>query len=221
VTAAVYPVIEEPRKQPDGAYIIRVHRGPDDVEERTAPDLKKGRELMVALQNAATLLLPRPAAPAPLRPTGRPSLFTAEVRARLIEAFGDCMTHDMIAACAGISSRTLARWLEDGRRALEVWEHAGEDYHEPDGDRAYREFVLDARAAEAEKQRALIRIVTGPKSDPNWTRAMTFLERRWWKEFSRRFVKDDDKSEPISVIFRRPESKDVKSDPVIPLSIVK
>ena len=198
----VYPRIDPPHKQPDGSYIIRIHSGPGKVREVPAADLKAARATIRALEQAAEILIPPPEPPLPAR-VGRPLRLTPEIRRRVVEGFSAMMTMDMIAARAGISERSLYRWLEEGERAAATLENEGDDYEESADDRERREFWQACKEASSELQWKLCQYVIA-SGKREWTAAMTFLERRWGGDFGRRMIKVEGEREPITVVFRRP-----------------
>jgi AcrR family transcriptional regulator len=199
---ASYPRIDPPAKQQDGTYIVRVHRAPGQIEEVPAADLKAARELVKFLERAATMLIPRPE-PDPPRREGRPLILTPAKQKRIVEGFANAMTMDCIAARAGISLRTLYRWLEEGERASQAFEVEGDDYEETDDNRKRREFWHACKEANAALQWELIQHVRAA-GKREWTSAMTFLERRWSADFGRRMIRAEGEREPVTVVFRRP-----------------
>jgi hypothetical protein len=101
--------------------------------------------------------------PASHKKFGRPSLLTAETKARLLMAFELPHAQDDCARLAGISPRTLSKWLTRGRRATH-----GE----------YFDLVRDIELAIAKAKDSLItRVMTATRRRPDI--ALKVLARRW------------------------------------------
>jgi hypothetical protein len=198
----LYPRIDPPERQPDGTYLVRVHRAPGEIEEVPAKTLKAAQDTFRFFERAAVLLVPRPAPEEPHVRIGRKTALTPRVHKRLVEGIGRMKNYEMIAARAGVSPRSLYRWLEDGERASQVFEEADEDYQEPENDRRVRLFWQDFKEAEASLQ---FDLCTDVIRSSEWAAKMTYLERRWPSDYGRRMIRVEGTGEPITVVFKRPE----------------
>lgn len=100
----------------------------------------------------------------------RPSKFTPEARAAIIEAIAEGNTRAVAAACAGVDVSTFYRWMAEGEEALT-------------GQR--REFFEAVKKAEADAIAAMVAIIR--KAAPtSWQAAAWWLERKYPDEWGRK-----------------------------------
>lgn len=120
------------------------------------------------------------------RVPGRPAKLTADVQERILDSLLLGASQDVAAQAAGVSQRTLRRWLERGddaeAKALELVEQdepsLEELYaHANPADWPYMDFRHAIKSAEAFAELELLRMVTRGGAQP-WTAYMTVLERR-------------------------------------------
>lgn len=97
---------------------------------------------------------------------GRPPKLADEVRKSILDDLATGNTRTCAAARAGISARTLRRWLAAGRNA-----------HEP-----YVSFLTAVKKAEQDAQAFCVRTILAA-SKKSWQAAAWFLERRYPEEF--------------------------------------
>lgn len=108
------------------------------------------------------------------------SRLTPKTHKILVEAIRRGNYRDQAASLAGISRKTLLRWLQEGRRE--------EEQDVPDKEARYRAFYLDVVRAEAEfEDEMIVTITNSAKANPqNWAAAMTILERKYPQRYGRR-----------------------------------
>ena len=94
-------------------------------------------------------------------PSGRPSKFTAEVRARLLDALAKGNHIETACALAGVDYTTYRRWMQAGGA----------------GDEKFREFYEAATRAMADAEASLLTTVKLHSVD-DWRAASWILERR-------------------------------------------
>jgi transposase len=102
----------------------------------------------------------------------RPSSLTSERRDAVERALAAGAPLNIAAASAGVSKRTVSRWLEDGsvaRRELSVVPESERDL-----------------ADDATVQRELLESVFAAASRGEWRAATWILERRWPDRYGRR-----------------------------------
>jgi len=101
---------------------------------------------------------------------GRPSLLTAETRAKLLEAIREGVSREAACAYAGISYTTLVRWLRQGRQ---------------DEEGEFRELLVDVKQAEAELE---IQVLEQIRQDlpGNPRAALSLLARRFPRRWGER-----------------------------------
>lgn len=124
----------------------------------------------------------------------RPSLLNDRVVADLVQAVGGGSFYEEAAAYAGVSERSLFRWLQRGRNYDEVLEAGGEPAED---DKPFGELYRRLRKARADTRVGAVGVVmakitaTGPFEGelPDANLAMKFLERvdpeRWgrvWRQ---------------------------------------
>lgn len=117
---------------------------------------------------------------------GRPAKLTNDVQDRILDSILLGASQDVAAQAAGVSQRTLRRWLERGddaeAKALELVEEDEPSleelyaYADP-ADWPYMDFRHAVKSAEAFAELELLRMVTRGGAQP-WTAYMTVLERR-------------------------------------------
>ncbi len=103
-------------------------------------------------------------------PTGRPSKFTPERRASIIDAVSHRIPYEMAAEANGISLDTLYEWLRIGK------EHRSEGI-----DSDYTIFSEALKRAEMTKVREHTEIIAARPE--RWQADAWLLERRWHKHF--------------------------------------
>jgi AcrR family transcriptional regulator len=115
---------------------------------------------------------------------GRPRACTPRVKEILLDTARTGAHRSTIAETAGISPRTLNRFLRSGEAALEKRESGRRLTAEEE---EFCQFCLDFRKAEIAVERRLVEVVlTAARS--NWRAALAFLERRYPKHWARRPV---------------------------------
>lgn len=126
---------------------------------------------------------------------GRPRACTPRVQATILEIAATGAHRSVVAASAGISLRTLNRFLqlaETARHKKESGRRLTKDEEE------FCQFCLDFHKSEAAMQIALVAVVR-KAAETNWRAALTFLERRWPERWGRRrivqIVTTDDESD--------------------------
>ncbi len=101
--------------------------------------------------------------------TGRPTLLSLELIARVRPAVISAQSMEAIAAELKISRSTLFEWLSRGERP-----------DAPDSDELFIRFALEFREAEAELEQTLLEKVTGTAgAKGEWSRHAWVLERRF------------------------------------------
>ena len=107
----------------------------------------------------------------PINKGGRPSEFTPENRAAILEAVRLGLPECRAAELCGLDPSTLAHWKARGRE-----ETSG----------PYFDFLMDMKGADAHCERALLTTVRKAAEEPkHWTAAMTLLERKWPKRWAK------------------------------------
>jgi hypothetical protein len=104
-------------------------------------------------------------------PTGRPSKFTTERRASIIDAISHRIPYEMAAEANGISLETLYEWLRIGK------DHRNERIESD-----YTIFSEALKRAEMTKVREHTEIIASRPE--RWQADAWLLERRWHKYFS-------------------------------------
>jgi hypothetical protein len=103
--------------------------------------------------------------------TGRPSKFTPERRASIIDAISHRIPYELAAEANGISLETLYEWLRIGK------EHAKDNVNSD-----YTIFSESLKRAEMQKVREHCDIIAARPE--RWQADAWLLERRWYKYFS-------------------------------------
>lgn len=107
----------------------------------------------------------------PVRDVGRPSKFTPERRAAIVDAIRNRIPYEFAAEANGICEDTLYEWLKIGRA------------HRADGiDSEYTIFSEDIKRAEMQKIREHNDIIAARPE--RWQADAWILERRWHKHYS-------------------------------------
>jgi hypothetical protein len=198
---ALYPIIDEPERQTDDTWIIRVHAAPGQTREWPAKDRKSANEMRRFLMAAATALVPAPEPPA-TRQAGRPIKLTDAIIAKCSESYSAGISIASIAARAGVSTSTFYRWLDEGERAQAAYEAGGDDYDEDDDSKMRRAFWDAIKKSRAQLEYDLA--VEAKRCGKKALLAITFLGRRFREDWERRTMVDDARSDgKTSVIFRR------------------
>jgi len=102
---------------------------------------------------------------------GRPSKFTPERRAAIVDDISKYVPYEIAAQANGISERRLYDWLELGRKDLE-----------DDIDSDFSRFLQDIK--EAEKKKIINNAKYIEDKEEKWQASGWLLERRHWKHFS-------------------------------------
>jgi hypothetical protein len=180
---ATYPRIDTPDRQPDGSFIVRVHKKPGVVEGVPAKDRKAANDLHRFLERAMHLFADA-LEPPKKRPSGRKLQLNDEVIARVVQGYEHGMLQREVAWGAGVHPGTLCRWLQEGEDAYNVLQAEGEQYQEPEDKRLMRELYEQVHAATARLQDVLISsMISSSASD--WRAAEALLKRKW-REFADR-----------------------------------
>jgi transposase len=103
---------------------------------------------------------------------GRPTKFTPEVRAIILEAIEAGNYFNVAASVAGVSYKVFREWVRRGASDA------------PD-DAQYRAFRLAVKRAEAEAHRKMLEHVT-TAAPTTWQAAAWYLERKYPKQWARR-----------------------------------
>ena len=103
-------------------------------------------------------------------PTGRPSKFTPERRASIIDAISHRIPYEMAAEANGISLETLYEWLRIGR-----------DHRNEGIDSDYTIFSEALKRAEMTKVRQHMDVISDRPE--RWQADAWILERRWHKHY--------------------------------------
>lgn len=155
---------------------------------------------------------------------GRPSKLTDDVAQRILDAVLEGAYLETAAQAAGVSPRTLHRWVERGADAeARALEQFGDTPDEPELEELYEHLdprdwpYLDFRHAlkstEAFAELELLRKVSNKIGDRPWQAYMTILERRHPSRWGRRMeVKHDgavDLGKPAHVA---PESEERRQE---------
>lgn len=98
-----------------------------------------------------------------------PHLLTPAVRAKLVEATLDGLSHAQAARYAGIAPATFAKWIKRGERASGRSER----------DAPYRDLVRILEVAEAQLERALVVAIKTAAFGGDWRAAEALLKRRF------------------------------------------
>lgn len=155
---AGYPKIDPPHRQPDGTYLILVHRAPGEVEEVPAKDLKAARETARMIERIAVLVLPRDLRPTTAR--GRPTSLTPELQERFFAAISDGASYKQACDLVGITYATLKNWRHWAQEGKEPW----------------CAFFADLKKHEAEGDLFHLRRIR--RGEQNWQSSAWWLERR-------------------------------------------
>jgi len=108
--------------------------------------------------------------PAEMKDTGRPSKFTPERRAAIVDAISHRIPYEYAAEANGICERTLYDWLNTARA------------HREDGiDSDYTIFSQDIKRAEMTRMREHSDMISAKPE--RWQADAWILERRWPKLF--------------------------------------
>ena len=103
-------------------------------------------------------------------PIGRPSKFTPERRAAIVDAIAHRIPYEYAAEANGIAEKTLYLWLEEGRR------------HQSEGiESDYTIFLQDIKRAEMTRIREHNDIIAARPE--RWQADAWILERRWHKHY--------------------------------------
>lgn len=115
---------------------------------------------------------------------GRPRACDARVRAKILEVARTGAHRNVIASLAGISLRTLNRFLQDCENALEKRD-SGRRLTKEEAE--FCQFCLDFHKSEIEVEIALLKLVReAAMSSPR--AALAFLERRYPERWGRRRI---------------------------------
>jgi len=120
---------------------------------------------------------PRPkkaVTPAIVNKGGRPTALTRDIEERIISAVRGGSYLDDAAAYAGISERTLYRWMQKGRDALAAEEHG---YELTDQERQYGQFCQALLKARADATIRNVTLIQNAAQNGSWQAAAWFLER--------------------------------------------
>lgn len=101
------------------------------------------------------------------------SLFTSERRSKIVGAVRGGVFRFEAAEQAGVSERTLVRWMARGRESLEAFDR--EEVDELDD---YANFVLDVLQAEAESNGEIVKEIRKASKGGDWRAGAWLLERR-------------------------------------------
>lgn len=118
----------------------------------------------------------------PARKVGRPTLLTDDTQDRIVKAVLLGAYLDDAAAHAGITYRTLCKWVERGRRAEDAIE-AGVDV--PEGEERFVQFVHALTKARADAALRNIGVIHTAAQDGSWQAAAWYLERTNPKKWGR------------------------------------
>lgn len=102
--------------------------------------------------------------------TGRPSKFTPERRAAIVDAISHRIPYEYAALANGIAEKTLYLWLELAKK------HLGEGI-----DSDYTVFLQDIKKAEMQRIREHSDIISARPE--RWQADAWMLERRWHKHY--------------------------------------
>ena len=148
----LYPRIDPPKRQPDGAYIVRVFATPDEMSDDRVETLEQAQQLVRLYERAAVKLLPRPR-----RPMGRPSKLTLAVIEDVCKCFEDGNT---VTATMGHCGLSKANWDEWRRRGIAAKRGIYAEFYRRTS-RAIREgqYKLEARLLATRDDRTLLEVV--------------------------------------------------------------
>jgi len=127
---------------------------------------------------------------------GRRLLLTADVAERIEQAVRSGAYIDDAAQYAGVSERTLYRWLARGRE-VEALVDAGEDVSP--NDVLLLQFWQSTQKARAEAVLRNVTLIQQAAQAGSWQAAAWYLERTAWQKWGRRTMLTGDGGEPIRV----------------------
>jgi hypothetical protein len=114
---------------------------------------------------------------------GRPTSLTADVEERIISAVKGGSYLDDAAAYAGISERTLFRWVQKGKEALNLQE-MGIDV--TDEEQRYGQFCQSLQRARSEASIRNLTLIQRAAQEGTWQAAAWYLERTNPKKWGRK-----------------------------------
>ncbi|MBI5504536.1 MAG: hypothetical protein HY899_07020 [Deltaproteobacteria bacterium] len=117
---------------------------------------------------------------------GRPRACTPLVQAAILRVARSGMPRKVIAAYAGISPRTLHRFL---RLAEESREKRDRGRRLTEAEKELCQFCLDFHKAEADLETTAVRAITSAAWAGDWRAALAFLERRFPERWARRRIR--------------------------------
>lgn len=122
----------------------------------------------------------------------QPAKLTREVQERIVQVIRAGGSHELAAAVAGVSERSLYAWLERGTRRGRR-------------DATYRALRNAVERARAEHEGILVAQLSRAASKGSWRAAAWLLERRfperWARAADRADVRDvDDRDDPLDVL---------------------
>jgi hypothetical protein len=103
----------------------------------------------------------------------RPSKLNGEVKERLVRALAIGTTHELACGYAGVSTRSLQRWLKEGREAKSG---------------AAAELFKEIARAEGEAMVGWMAVIERAARDGDWRAAAWKAERRWPQFYGRQVV---------------------------------
>lgn len=101
---------------------------------------------------------------------GRPSKFTPERRANIVDAIAHRIPYEYAAEANGISEKTLYNWLDTAK-----------EHQEQGIDSDYTLFLQDIKRAEMQRIREHTDIIAARPE--RWQADAWMLERRWYKHY--------------------------------------
>jgi hypothetical protein len=196
----MYPRIEQPKRNPDGTYYVRVWRSPEDYEDTLAETLAGAQKVVAALQRARKLFAPQEVKLAQAR--GRKPMLTPEVHHAIITRIAKKGMKPRHAALAtGVSTRSFDRWMKRGEESA--------DENDP-----YWLFWHGVEVARMQHQEERLDAVleTGRH---DWRCHMELLARNYRSTWGRT-VKAGEGGERITVTFNKPDiNPDEKGDDLV------
>ena len=102
---------------------------------------------------------------------GRPSKFTADRRAAILENLETGVSREVASHAAGVDPETLRRWIRKGEEATKG---------------LYRQFVIDIGKAEATAVVDMVQVIHDASQRGDWRAAAWWLERRRPADWGRR-----------------------------------
>ena len=126
---------------------------------------------------------------------GRPSLFTAPRRKKIVESIQAGNTRKVAAMSVGVTDRILYKWLARGSKHEEI------DYVQdvPKADQPFFRFFQDVKKAEADAEAYYVGRVKHAADDGTWTAAAWWLERRRTDTYGKRIAHDVPPEVPAAI----------------------